>query len=358
MLLLAPPFLLVLLIAWRISAAHVCHGCYRLGNYLDFYLQRELLLQASAASATSSGAEVANSASSGPAALARGIWTGVWLKRFLHFRWTAPATLIEHLHSQRLSHLSRSWQRPEAAQLLRALVAGGLASARSGQPEFFLWWNQTLLHEMLPEVRDAVRAAVDAVVPQAGAPPPGTCVVHFRAGDFTNEVAGGWKPAQLRLCIAAMAAAARTFPTAVQRFEVLGGGVDHGCDPQVADCGQSALQLLERNLRAAVPNASVVHVRGASADADFARMVRAPMLLVGSFGTELKVGSSFAVFAAAASAGHVRSPACFMRHDQCMPARAMAPNWLGYEHPACKQCRLQFWPGSGRPAKVYGRTVS
>ena len=97
---------------------------------------------------------------------------------------------------------------------------------------------------------------------------------------------------------------------------------------------------------------------GGSVDDDFARMVRAPMLLLGSFGTELKVGSSYSVYAAAASAGHVRSPACFLRYDACMPpgaapdapsAHSMAPTWLGYVHPTCKHCRdlkadAKLWP--------------
>ena len=61
--------------AWRVAAANVCRGCYRLGNHLDFWLQRELLLHA--------GTPASTAAAAGPNALARGIWQGVSLRRWL-----------------------------------------------------------------------------------------------------------------------------------------------------------------------------------------------------------------------------------------------------------------------------------
>ena len=118
--------------------------------------------------------------------------------------------------------------------------------------------------------------------------------------------------------------------------------------------------------------------RGAAAARSPDATPAAPVL--GSYGTELKVGSSYAVYAAAASLGHVRSPACFMRYERCMPRAAgvnfsmasVAPEanvlsaiggatngmlrdandaqhsaysvqagvrWHGYAHPTCKECR-------------------
>ena len=159
---------------------------------------------------------------------------------------------------------------------------------------------------------------------------PHTCVVHFRTGDFFREQRKGWKPRQLHLSIAALVVAAQTFSSQPRRFEVLGGGLEHNCDAAKSDCGASTLQLIRRGLKRAYPSAEVVAV-GGSPDDDFLRAARSQMLLMGSDGTELKVGSSYAVYAAIASRGDVRSPACFLRYAACMkddftlsPREAMA----------------------------------
>ena len=243
-----------------------------------------------------------------------------------------------------------TWARSDMRQLAYALHEGGSAAARSGTPDFFLWWNHTHLRALLPHIRETIRAelaSLPSTVParRVGEQKSTEVVVHFRAGDFTRETR--WKPSQLRLCVASMVAAAQTFPDAhlISSFHILGGGIDHGCDPTVDDCGASALALVARGLRVAFPNATTRLSRGGSVDEDFIRMVYAPKLLLGSYGTELKVGSSFAVYAAAVSAGHVRSPGCFLRFDTCMPTNggvmAMTPDarWQGYSHPSCKRCR-------------------
>ena len=365
----------VTLVMWFMGARSVCRSCYRLGNYIDYYLQRELLLV------------IAPSNAAGPAALARGISNGVAMRRFLRLQWFAPNTLIEYLEPRRLAHQPQAkwWSVAEAAQLAAELKEGAAEDARTGESRFFLWCVSVPgLKALLPHIRDTVREAIAAVLPSeiaredvgrgdgghlvgsagAGGVKAGgrasaasssrTCVVHFRVGDFTHETLRGWKPAQLRWCIASMIAATYSFATTPTRFEVLGGGLDHGCDPTRDECGQSALGLIARGLRAAYPGAEILTPRG-SVDADFARMVRAPMLLIGAFGTELKVGSSFAVYAAAASHGEVRSPGCFLRFAACMPelplgisaadertaqpGMQMAPHWRGYAHPSCRNCR-------------------
>ena len=164
-------------------------------------------------------------------------------------------------------------------------------------------------------------------------------MVHFRTGDFVIERRPGWNERHLHLSVAALIAAARTLPRLPRRFEVLGGGIDHNCDVATADCGTGTLRLIVHGLRQAYPSADVVLV-GGSADEDFVRAARAQMLLIGCDGMEHVTGSSFAVYAAAASKGHVRSPACFLRFAPCMTKSApLAPRWLGYPHPNCKECR-------------------
>lgn len=337
--------------SWRLASALICQNCYRLGNYIDFYLQRELLRSRGGGSGSSAAAV----ASQGPEALAYGIWRGVRMRRLLHpSSWFEPNSLIEQLHHRQegVQLPPGAWARSDMRQLAYALHEGGSAAARSGTPDFFLWWNHTHLRALLPHIRETIRAELaslpsTAAAQRVGAHASTEVVVHFRAGDFTRETR--WKPSQLRLCVASMVAAVQTFPDAqlITSFHILGGGIDHGCDPTVDDCGASALALVARGLRVAFPNATTRLSRGGSVDEDFIRMVYAPKLLLGSYGTELKVGSSFAVYAAAASTGHVRSPGCFLRFDTCMPitagsgVMAMTPDvrWQGYSHPSCKRCR-------------------
>ena len=364
----------VLAAVWHLMASRICQSCYRLGNYIDYYLQRELLQQA--LEAASSGADP-----SGPAAMTYGIWRGVRMRRMIWpTRWFQPITLIEHLQHHRMARLPASaLARPNMARVMRSLTEGAALSARTHSNDFFLWWNHSHARTLLPYVGETLRNAISSAgsVPLAryGRPSDRTVVVHFRAGDFTRLMR--WKPAQLRLCIAAMIVAARTFPDAdrIDAFEVLGGGIDHRCDTRTDDCGASALGLVARGLRSAFPNATVRSLRGATVDEDFVRMVRAPMLLIGAVGYELVVGSSYAHYAAAASEGHVRSPACFLRFDTCMPGppggpRSMVPDverglaradsewsggarWHGYAHPSCKHCReLRAEPAWERIARV------
>ena len=327
-----------ILVVWGLGAFGICSNCYRLGNYLDYYFQERILRELHAA-----GDEQAVAWIGGPHSLAHGIWRGVRLRRLFWLRWRRPLSLIELFHDRRTQLLTAfptpsRWSRPDAAALRQALVAGAMHSSRTRRPEFFLWWNQAHVQMLLPYLRDTIRSAV--------APPAiaderrtRTCVVHFRVGDFTREMSGGWKREQLLMSIAVMVAAASTFAMPIDRFEVLGGGLDHNCNPAKDDCGASALRLMLTALQSTFQNASVVRVRGQGVDRDFRRMVNAPMLLLGTVGTQLKVGSSFAVYAAAASRGEVRSPACFLRFDRCFSHMKSSRSWHGYAHPHCKHCR-------------------
>ena len=464
--------LLGLLLLWAAVRATECEHCYRLGNYIDFYLQRELL-RLMAARFPDADASV-------PVRHAAGLRRGVLLRRLLRVhRWAAPPTLIETLDARPLQPPPASlWEEPQARRVARGLIRGAPTSRTYGTAEsdYFLWWNPSALRVLLPCVRATLRGALReqrrrrsgakpllplpaplqlhrrageeaAAATAAGVPPRAceswcadhrnregltpwstkctwhkcwgcdacsvdqhvtpavaaqtaataglfaaavapsapltarTCVVHFRAGDFTFEKLGGkWKAKDVRRATRAAVLAARTFPLPVERFELLSSGLDHHCDPARADCGVHALDVLVAGLRAEFTNASVVARLDGTADDDFLRMADAPMLLLGSVGTHTKVGSpssiepadtptltpalppalaptltatlaptrtkvgsSFSIYAAAASTGHVRLPGCFQRYGECMPTSAdaagIAPGWRAYEHPNCARCR-------------------
>ena len=312
---------------WQHAARSVCrgNGCYRVGNFIDFWIQRELLASL-------------QSSITGPSDQCASIVRGIWLRRFLRLEFTHAQTLLEKLSSQRLS------KPPAASFWSDAAVENGLRqtleeweTSTDAKNFPFVWWHHQQLRHLLPFVKPQLQSLLHAIPHTHVA--NDTCVVHFRTGDFFLEQRRGWKVRQLHLSIAALISAADTFPQPPRSFEVLGGGFDHNCDSATSDCGTATLQLIKRGLRRAYPSAEVVFV-GGSPDEDFARAARAPMLLIGCDGTEMKTGSSFAVYAAAASDGHVRSPACFLRYAACMSdGETMGLRWTGYRHPNCKQCR-------------------
>ena len=319
----------LIILLWRQAANSACSGgsCYRLGNFIDFWLQRELLRSLDVST-------------SGPAGECSQILRGIQLRRFFRIEWLQSRSLIERISSLPLPQAPTFWNDPSSAPLRQTLQEWD-NSNRDSYP--FVWWNIAQLKLVLPYLKPVLRTLVDGAFVEADQT---TCVVHFRTGDFFSEQRRGWNKRQLHLSIAALIAAARTLPQLPRRFEVLGGGRDHNCDITTADCGTGTLRLIANGLRRAYPSAEVALV-GGSADDDFLRAASAPMLLIGCDGMELVTGSSFAVYAAAASNGHVRSPACFLRFGACMKANnvdtpPLAPNWLGYPHPNCKECREEM----------------
>ena len=259
---------------------------------------------------------------------------------FFRIEWLQSRSLIERISSLPLPQAPTFWNDPSSAPLRQTLQEWD-NSNRDSYP--FVWWNIAQLKLVLPYLKPVLRTLVDGAFVEADQT---TCVVHFRTGDFFSEQRRGWNKRQLHLSIAALIAAAKTLPQLPRRFEVLGGGritIATSPPPTAAParCGSSRMACGAR-----CPSAEVALV-GGSADDDFLRAASAPMLLIGCDGMELVTGSSFAVYAAAASNGHVRSPACFLRFGACMKANnvdtpPLAPNWLGYPHPNCKECREEM----------------
>ena len=228
------------------------------------------------------------------------LW-GVWLRRVLHGPWK-ERSLIEHMARQPLLSL------PPRHVRRKVLLAF--------PPGFHTSYRYERVRKLLPSLQDTFRAALDTFRP--GWPPSllpndpcanATCVVHYRVGDLATI--GAPLPD-------AVAEAATDFDPAPRCFILLNGGANHYCKPgqrlqedhlaqraATSDCGASRSQQLVEELRQRFPQAEIRHESG-SADDDFLRAVRAPMLLTG-------VGS-FAMHMAIAARGQVRTPACDMHY--------------------------------------------
>ena len=380
-----------LALAWQQLALHVCNGCYRVGNYLDFWMQKELMRAASDDAALSALAYR-------PAASCDGIVRQILLKRKVHMRSSIePITLIERVATKRLLHPPPPgfWSDASRSGALRTLL---MSWESDSDAEPVLWWHAEHMRILLPYLQPSMHALVEEIATTTQERPywqvdgssedilvmrnqnaDRTCVVHFfhRPTDsvvtLENQRSGSTGSSsslsglsssstgesdEYRLSIATLIAAASTFPEAPKRFELLGGGLDPHCDPSIPnnDCGAvRALRQIAHGLRRSFPEAAVVILFEGDTDSDFVRAARAPMLLLGAdAGRGLTVGSSYSMYAAIANArGLVRTPACFLRVGPCMEGLRMSPRWVGYRHPSCtRACRAEEDPRSNEWARV------
>ncbi len=160
------------------------------------------------------------------------------------------------------------------------------------------WWcyDYGNYKTAFPCFNESLRHAIAAFEPFRNLPTASTadtCVVHFRLGDFVKEAMISIDD----LVGAAMALLPRT----PDRFEILNGGSSFRVTSKLKAKSDELLSKLASSLQQAFPNARVEMIYSDNADADFYRMVMAPMLLTGP--------GSFAICAAAANKNHRLTPA-------------------------------------------------
>ncbi len=160
------------------------------------------------------------------------------------------------------------------------------------------WWCYDYVNykTVFPCFNESLRSAIDAFEPFRSLPMPSTadaCVVHFRVGDFLKEA--------MMSADDLVGAAVALLPRKPDRFEILNGGSHFRATGDLKDRSDNLLHTLASNLQCAFPDASVETVQSDNADADFYRMVTAPMLLTGP--------GNFAICAAAANKNHRLTPA-------------------------------------------------
>lgn len=326
-----------------VCVSQVCANCYRIGNMLDVWYQRELLYAANATCASRGWADTN----------AAGIDRGVRLRRWLRLEWMrAPPPLLSIMYA---AHAERLPAAAQLRQLRRLPQLRAQNCARDGHGGWVLSATYRTLAQLRGPLAESVHALLDAHPPLRDVrPAAGTCVVHVRVGDFVAELRDVARlHADDATLAAALVEAARSFAPAPERFELLESGSSHKCAGGGARCGAHLLAAVARALAAAFPAAPVAAVRLSTPDEDFARAARAPMLLVG-------MGGTFATFAAAVNRGQVRSPECVISGAmqsgdmgpgaRCWPLAAPLPtlgtseqhtasDWRVFAHPLCvREC--------------------
>lgn len=333
-----------LIAGWLTAGRMICVRCNRIGNYLDQWYRRELLCAADAnckdAGQTHTGLQQflwrAQSPHRNMPAAAQKLdvevhgWArGVMLRGF--FRELSPRAFATTVYPQRASTLPPPsfWKTAEALEFLR----NHGAQADAWRSHYI--WGTRIFFELLPYLRPSLHALIekhpygprhdhDADVAAREFFAQRTCVLHYRTGE------GLWQPPkeQWQAVARSIIAAIRSFRPPVERIEFLNGGSQH-CDT----CTVSFLGELHDAVRAALPNVAVIRMVGGSIDDDWLRAARAPYLVTGP--------GSFAVMAAAASRGQVRTPACIrFPYDSttCVHKPPGVHGWHSYDHPQC-QCR-------------------
>jgi len=160
------------------------------------------------------------------------------------------------------------------------------------------WWcyDYANYKTVFPCFNESLRGAIDAFEPFRRLPMPSTadtCVVHFRVGDFLKEAMMSVEDI--------VEAAVKLLPRKPGLFEILNGGRHFRADGSLKNRSDELLHTLASSLQQAFPAARVEIMQSDNADADFYRMVTAPMLLTGP--------GSFAICAAAANKNHRLTPA-------------------------------------------------
>lgn len=189
------------------------------------------------------------------------------------------------------------------------------------------WWcysldNLTSVHPAFGNsLRDAIRAYGRCIEPTS----PGTCVIHLRVGDFLHHAAG--------IDVDHILHASSLLRVTPERFEIVNGGKHFRATPELLAASEAVLRDLRVALRTRYPTAVVESIESDDADADFFRMVMAPMLITGA--------GSFAVFAAAANRNQRLTPALrnlnFV-HEGGVEPSLLYEEWSTYR---CSSLRLQ-----------------
>ena len=224
---------------------------------------------------------------------------------------------------------------------------------------YYIGFDDAFALLLAGEVRSALRGGLVAASARRPRPASDTCVIHYRIGDASLMEEGS-----IDLVNAALVAAARGFAPPPARFVMLGGGATHGCVDAAqkrVGCGRLAHARLSDALSVAFPAASVQRSPSASPDDDFAMLLGARMALL--------TAGTYGLFGAllAANGAEVRVPSCDIsqhpgktdsgRGGACFPMHLLhggpLRNWSTYAHPLCPaRCHLDVGPAPNRQTRL------
>ena len=181
------------------------------------------------------------------------------------------------------------------------------------------WWEKmSNLKSVYPDFNRSVRHVMRQYFRFRFPPSEGTCVIHFRLGDFLRH--------SLLFDHNVMIRALDKLPKSPTRFEIMNGGRLHLASQKDIIESDRILKDIKRKIKRKFPKAQVVLIDSDNADDDFYRMVKAPMLVTGL--------GSFAILAAACNKNFRLTPALrnvskFIPGDD-VPEENVYENWYTY----------------------------
>ena len=153
------------------------------------------------------------------------------------------------------------------------------------------------LHVFGPTLRAQMFAFAKLHRPELLDPVPYDCIIHYRIGDFL-------KLGQLIDPKSVVEACVQLRP---RYIGVMDGGMSFNTDEDIRKSSNEVKQSLKDMLKNSLPDAKVEDCEAGDTDRDFFKCALAPLLVT--------AGGSFAICAAIASKGKVRTPACVNTND-------------------------------------------
>lgn len=148
------------------------------------------------------------------------------------------------------------------------------------------------VHEFGSALREQMYTFAKLRRPELLAPVPYDCVIHFRIGDFVK----------LGYLIDLKSVAEACVQMHPSYIGIMDGGMSHETDEEMRRSSLKIKQDLKEMLENSLPEAKVEHCPPGDTDRDFFICANIPMLVT--------AGGSFAICAAVANEGEVRTPAC------------------------------------------------
>lgn len=209
-------------------------------------------------------------------------------------------TFGEYIYNKKPSHMLDSATRD-------ALIASNHTN----------WWDSMDRYKQIyPQFNNSLREAIKSYTGwEKCTMGPDTCVIHVRIGDFIGH--------RTILPIDDVVKATDELPRIPKRIEILNGGIGHN-NPSAESIAKSieTMDELERKLKDKWPNAEVVRIKDTTPDADFWRMVNAPMLVTGH--------GSFATMACAANENFRISSGTSIHSTDDRRVGRVYENWYNY----------------------------
>ena len=201
------------------------------------------------------------------------------------------------------------------------LGSSTLSNLVESSDKFWASYDYANIIQCIHEYHSALRAQMYTFAtlhrPELLVPASYDCVIHFRIGDFLK----------LGLLIDPESVVEACVPMLPSYIGIMDGGMTHNTNEKIRRSSLKIKHDLKEMLKTRLPNAKVEDCTAGDVDSDFFTCANAPMLVT--------AGGSFAICAAVASEGQVRTPACKninFCNEGSRSIQEIRPGWITFAY--------------------------